>query len=214
MKNVWLEIELEEYENHMSLPSIAQSQYLSNHFEKMLNLYNPKSVALLGCAGGNGLEVVKAKNIEKIICVDINPVYLHQAKNRYSTYFNNIEFICCDIASNDVSISEVELVYAGLLFEYVDNNRTLRNISKFLKTYGKLVIVLQVHSSEISEVSPSPYKNLEKLNKIFSFVTANEIIELSKRYGFELISKTRSELKSTKKFDEIIFRKMYRPKKG
>lgn len=213
MKNVWLEIELEEYESHMSLSSIAQAQYLSNHFEKMINLYNPKSLALLGCAGGNGLEALKSKQIEKVLCVDINPSFLTEARKRYSKISNNIEYICCDISSNVLNFSLVEFVYAGLLFEYVDYNQALKNISKFIKEEGILVIVLQVPSTQIGEVSPSPYKNLEKLSKIFSFVSSSNIIELSSKYGFEVISQNRSELKSTKKFDEIILRKIMKSQK-
>lgn len=203
-KNVWLEIDLEEYENHMSLPSIAQSQYLSDYFEKILNIYKPKTVAFIGCSGGNGLDKAKTKKIEKMICVDINPNYLREAERRYSRYFTNIEFICNDIASSEFMVEEVELVFVGLVFEYVEKNQTIENISKILKACGKLVIVLQVKNLLLSEVSQSPYKNLEKLSKIFSFVAADEIIELSEKFDFELVSKSRTVLKSTKTFDEII----------
>ena len=105
MKNTWLDIELSDYENHMALPGVAQSQYLSKYFFELLESYQPSTVAIFGCSGGNGLEKIDGKKLEKIICVDINPDFLKEAENRYKDNFRNIEFVCQDIASQKFKIN-------------------------------------------------------------------------------------------------------------
>jgi SAM-dependent methyltransferase len=207
MNNIWLEINLDDYEKHMSLPSIGQSQYLSDYFEKILAIYNPASIAILGCFGGNGLEKINPEKVQKVVGVDINPKYLETTKIRYLDSFKDIKFICCDISVDGCYFKPVELMFAGLIFEYVDHELALKNISKLIKNEGRLVVVLQLPNTDIPEVSPSPYKSLEKLNEIFSFVSPNKFIELSELYGLKLISKNQVKLASGKEFIELILQK-------
>ncbi|MCB9258673.1 MAG: class I SAM-dependent methyltransferase [Ignavibacteriales bacterium] len=207
MKNTWLEIDLSDYENHMALPNIAQAQYLSNFLSNIVKTYQPSSLALLGCAGGNGLEKLIGKSINKIICVDINPNYISTAKNRFENKFNDIYFICSDITSTDFKIEKVDIIFAGLIFEYVDLNIAIRNISNFLNRNGRLAVILQQQSENIPEVSPSEYKSLEKLSEIFKFVSNEELIEFCIIYGLELISINTVQLDSGKIFSELLFQK-------
>ena len=207
MENMWLDIKLSDYENHMALPDVAQSQYLSKYFSDVLELYQPDMVAMLGCSGGNGLEKIDEKKVNKIICVDINPVFLKEAENRYKNNFKDIEFVCQDIASQNFKISNVDLIYAGLVFEYVEIEPAIANISKFLNKERILAVVLQQPSKSIPEVSPSQYKSLEKLSEIFRFVSPVKLIELCNIYNIKLISKKETQLQSGKKFTELIFQK-------
>ncbi len=208
MNNPWVKIKLEDYESHMSLPEIGQSHYLSSFLEQIVKKYKPNSCALIGCAGGNGLENIKHETIEKIICIDINPVFLNKAKERFKNSFKNIEFICCDIASEEFKFEPVDLVFAGLVFEYVDYNLALNNLSRFIKPDGELVVVIQLPNENIPEVSPSPYKSLEILSDTFSFVQPDRFIESCKKCGFDLISKNKTKLKSGKEFCELVLQKV------
>jgi ubiquinone/menaquinone biosynthesis C-methylase UbiE len=207
MKSIWLDIELSDYENHMALPGVAQSQYLSSCLFEVLESYKPENVAILGCSGGNGLEKIDEKKIKKIICLDINPGYLKEAENRYKSHFKNIEFVCQDIASQNFKISNMDLIYAGLIFEYVDIEPAIINISKFLNKKGILAVVLQQPHENIPEVTPSKYKSLEKLSEIFRFVPPVKLIELCEAYNIRLISQKEVQLQSGKKFIELILRK-------
>ena len=208
MKNIWLDIELSDYEEHMALPDVAQSQYLSQYLFNTIELYNPGGVAILGSSGGNGLEKIDRNKVKKISCVDINANFLEAAKNRYHNKFDDIEFICQDIASSGFTISNVDLVYAGLVFEYVDLIQAISNISKFLNKNGKLAVILQQPNENIPEVTPSKYKSLEKLSELFRFVSPIEFSKLCEDYNIKLISQNETELKSGKKFTELIFQKL------
>jgi ubiquinone/menaquinone biosynthesis C-methylase UbiE len=207
MKSIWLDIELCDYENHMALPGVAQSQYLAQYLSEVLETYKPGTIAILGSSGGNGLEKIDEKKIKKIICVDINPGFLKEAENRYKNKFNDIEFVCQDIASQNFKISNADLMYAGLVFEYVDIEPAIVNISKFLNKKGILAIVLQRPHENIPEVTPSKYKSLEKLSQIFRFVSPIKLIELCEAYNIRLISQKEVQLQSGKKFIEIALQK-------
>ncbi|MBI3125087.1 MAG: class I SAM-dependent methyltransferase [Ignavibacteriales bacterium] len=205
--NPWLEIELTDYESHMALSSIAQAQFLSGVFAQAVQIYSPKSVAILGCSGGNGLDAISNSGVERVVCVDINSQYIAAAKKRFSGSFNQCEFLCFDILSSSFSFRPVDLIFAGLIFEYVDYNSALVNISKVIKPSGHLIVVLQLRSEEIPEISPSKYTSLNKLSGIFNFVPPLSLQEAAKNYGLEIIENKRTTLKSGKSFQEMVFLK-------
>ncbi len=59
MRNPSLDIPLQDYEGHMSDPSIGQAAMLANQLELLLELRMPSSIAIIGCAGGNGLDRIR-----------------------------------------------------------------------------------------------------------------------------------------------------------
>lgn len=205
--NPWLEIELEDYESHMALSSVGQAQYLSGVFAKAVKAYSPNSAAILGCSGGNGLQAILNSKVERIVCVDINSEYIAAARKRFSGSFSQCEFLCCDISSSSFSCKPVDLIFAGLIFEYVDVNSALTNVCKVLNSSGKLVVVLQLPSKEIPEITPSKYTSLTKLNGIFNFVSPIDFQDVSRKYGFEIIESKQTTLNSGKSFQEFVFRK-------
>src|SRR5580692_4374755 len=54
MSNPWLDIPLEDYEGHMSLPAIGQAQMLADQLVLLIERERPTSIAVVGCAGGTG----------------------------------------------------------------------------------------------------------------------------------------------------------------
>lgn len=205
--NPWLEIKLNDYESHMALSSIAQAQYLSGLLAKYIEKYSPKSAAILGCAGGNGLDVISNSSLDRVVCIDINPAYIGVAKERFSSKFRQGEFLCADILSSSFSFKPVDLIFAGLIFEYVDYNAALANISKVINQSGKLAVVLQLPSEGISEISPSQYTSLNKLSEIFNFVSPKGFQKTAKLHKFEIIESKLTTLESGKSFQEMVFRK-------
>src|SRR5690349_21449618 len=120
MRNPWLDIPLGDYEGHMASPQVGQAQLLSDTLAESLRTYSPRSIALLGCAGGNGLEQVDISKTDRVVCVDINPRYVEQVCARFGSRIPMLEATVGDIQSDDFSFAPVELVFAGLLLEYVD----------------------------------------------------------------------------------------------
>jgi len=69
MTNPWLQIPLSDYEAHMALPHVRQAQLLSSIFGSALDTYTPRSIALLGCDGGNGLEQLEGRDLGRVVAV-------------------------------------------------------------------------------------------------------------------------------------------------
>ena len=64
MKNPWIDIDLDSYENHMSLENVFQLQTLNQMMKEQFSLYDAESIMILGIAGGNGLEHIDRKLIK------------------------------------------------------------------------------------------------------------------------------------------------------
>src|SRR5688572_29600439 len=78
----WLTIPLDDYERHMALPSVGQAQLLGELLADAIHVHRPLSVAVLGCAGGNGFDCIPA-NVERLVGVDINADYVAVARRRF-----------------------------------------------------------------------------------------------------------------------------------
>jgi len=120
MVNPWLQIPLSDYEAHMSLPQVRQAQLLSSVLGSALDAYTPQAIALLGCAGGNGLEQVEGRLISRVVAVDINPTYVEHVRARWRGRIAALELVVGDVEKDDLDIAPVDLAFAGLLLEYVD----------------------------------------------------------------------------------------------
>ena len=55
MHNPWEDINLKDYENHMSLENVFQLQSMNNIMKEQFYSYDIDTVMILGIAGGNGL---------------------------------------------------------------------------------------------------------------------------------------------------------------
>src|SRR5215831_943277 len=116
MSNPWLSIPLEDYEGHMSSASVGQLTVLAELFKGTLDRCRPESVAVLGVAGGNGLEQIDCKATKRIVGVDINQRYLDEVQRRFGT-LPGLELHCRDLSEPDFNLSTVALVHAALIFE-------------------------------------------------------------------------------------------------
>lgn len=207
--NPWLEIPLEDYEAHMSLASIAQAQYLSQVLQDSVLNILPTSVAIIGCAGGNGFDQLPPEIVRRVVGVEINPQYLDKLQERYMYYFDRLELICQDFQSSTCSFNPVDLVFAALIFEYVDFISGLSSILKFMKPGGYLAVVLQLPNENVSAVSPSPYTSLWKLNGYLELIQPEKFEVHAKSVGLSIITSKSTELDSGKMFHEFLFQKGY-----
>ena len=67
MSDPWLSIPLADYEGHMGADNVQQLSALSGLFKRALDVCLPDSVAILGIAGGNGLEHANPATIKRIV---------------------------------------------------------------------------------------------------------------------------------------------------
>jgi ubiquinone/menaquinone biosynthesis C-methylase UbiE len=184
MKNPWLDIPLADYEGHMALPNVGQAQLLSDVFADALTRYAPRSVAVLGCAGGNGLDRVSSKVTERVVGVDLNPDYVQQARTRYDHRIPLLELLVGDVQTDEFAFAPVELVFAGLLFEYIDAEAVLARIRAMLCPGGTLLTVVQLRSAAIPEITPSQYASLSALSSVMCLVPPKLLAQLAAAHGY------------------------------
>lgn len=112
MYNPWEEIDLNDYENHMSLGSIYQLQTMNQMMREQFCEYNVNSVMILGVAGGNGLEHIDKEKIRTVYGVDINRNYLNECVKRYSALGDIFKPVCADLTDSSSELPCAELLVA------------------------------------------------------------------------------------------------------
>jgi hypothetical protein len=116
--NPWEEVPLYAYEAHMASPQVGQLQALSNITRRQLKRYMPRSVCVLGVAGGNGLEHVDLAVTEKVYAVDISAEYLDACARRFAALGDRLELLRMDLCHEACRLPGSDLVIANLVIEY------------------------------------------------------------------------------------------------
>lgn len=206
MKSPWHQIPLADYEAHMALPSVAQAELLRNSLQRTVARFQPRTLAVLGVAGGNGLECVDPAIVRRVVAVDLNPQYLEVCVNRHAATFQQFEPVLHDLALGPLAIQPVECVFAGLVLEYLELE-CFYDLLPSLLTNGVLAVLLQLPSPSLPEVSPSPYPSLTLLQSAFSFVDPGQMHESLVRRRFSRVAEERIDLPSGKSFHYTAYAK-------
>jgi SAM-dependent methyltransferase len=201
----WLDIPLADYEGHMALPEIAQARMLADELESAVRQYAPRSVAIIGCSGGNGFERLIGTTVERIVGIDINPSYVAAAQARFGTQLPKLALYVADIQDALPNITPMELIFAGLIFEYVDLRTAMHNLRRLCTPDGTLVAVLQAPSAEAKAVSPSPYRSLQRLAAAMRLRDAREVEGAAAEVGFAPAATRSLTLPSGKSFIVLSF---------
>ncbi len=101
----------------MAAPQVAQAEFLASAFAIQLEELRPASVAVLGCAGGNGFDRIDRSQTKRVVGIDINPDYIGAVAQRFRQMFDNLDLHVWDIASAAMRLEPVDFVFAGLVFE-------------------------------------------------------------------------------------------------
>ncbi|MBJ9228381.1 class I SAM-dependent methyltransferase [Citrobacter braakii] len=205
MSNPWLSIPLADYEGHMALPDVGQADMLSGELETLLAEYSPKSVAIAGCAGGNGFDKVINAGVTRLIGIDINPEYVADARARYTDQIAQLELYTLDIQTAIPDSEPVDLVYAALLFEYVNIDDGLKNIRAMCHDSSIFAALLQLPKEGAEAVTPSPYSSLKELSSLMRLVSPQELDDQAVQAGFSCRSQRIITLKSGKRFSLHVY---------
>jgi hypothetical protein len=186
MANPWLSIPLQDYEGHMGRDHAQQLSVLSELFKRGLDICVPDSVAVLGIAGGNGLEHVNHAIVRRVVGVDINARYLDEVRRRFGTY-PNLELHCVDLSEGELRIPPAALVHAALFFEHAGLGGALDNALSLVAPEGHLSVVLQLPDHQQQNVTPTASASMQTLAEGFSPVDALHFRGVLERRGFRLV---------------------------
>jgi len=204
MSNPWLAIPLADYEGHMKSAEVQQLDALAELFAEALTYGNPTSIAVLGVAGGNGLDRVDAGVTKRAVGLDVNPLYLEEVRQRHAGRLH-LELHCVDLAEQPVDLEPVQLVHAALVFEHAGVDRCLENALSLVAPGGVLSAVLQLPSESAPGVSASQFPAMQELNAHFSLVDPAWFQETLAGRGFSLIYQVQRSLPAGKGFWMGIF---------
>src|SRR5215510_9946876 len=206
MRHPWLEIPITDYEAHMALPSVGQAQLLGTALQRTVARFRPRSLAVLGVAGGNGLESLEPGLVRRVVALDFNPDYLALCSRRYAASFTEFEPVLHDLSQGPPGITPVECVFAGLVLEYVCVESFCGYLASLLTAGGSFAAMLQLPSPTLPEVSLSPFSSLTRLESAFSFVDPASLHDRLSAHGFSRIVSDRYNLASGKSFYYAAYR--------
>ena len=197
MPSRWLKVPLADYEGHMNAPQVAQLATLAHLFAQALAEHQPESLAIVGIAGGNGLDHIDRNRTRRIVGLDVCQSYLDAAGERYAD-LPGLELHCADLAEIDVRIEPVHMVHAALVFEHAGAGRCLDNALALVKPGGAFVAVLQLPSESAAGVGPTGFDSLQNLAPDFQLIDPAWFTQAVTRRGLTLQSESRYPVASGK----------------
>ncbi|HLJ51675.1 MAG TPA: class I SAM-dependent methyltransferase [Bryobacteraceae bacterium] len=204
MTNPWLSIPLADYEGHMGSDDIRQLAALADLFGEALEIRRPESVAVLGIAGGNGLDRIDTAVTHRVLGIDCNSSYLEAVRQRYAA-IPGLELHCLDLAEQPLQLQRVELVHAALVFEHAGLGRCLDNALALIAPGGALSVVLQLPSETEAGVTPSRFVSIQNLKSHFSLIDEPSFRAGMEKRSYTLRYETRCSLPGGKSFWMGIF---------
>lgn len=204
MSNPWNDINLSDYENHMSLESVKQLQAMNSIMKKQFGDYPVRTATVLGIAGGNGLEHVSTDKFEKVYGVDINEEYLKAVKERYKDLSGILECLHIDLISECGKLPHSDLVIANLLIEYIGYEAFQKAVKRIDPKYVSCVI--QINTGDAQWVSNSPYLHaFDRLDEVHCQMEENALIASMKDTGYRIILNESDPLPNGKALQRIDF---------
>jgi hypothetical protein len=181
---------------------VQQTAALSDLFAEALALRQPASVAVLGVAGGNGLECIDSKRTKRVVGFDVNPLYLEAVRQRY-THLRGLELHCLDLAEQALAAPAplpVDLVHAAMVFEHAGTGRCLQNALSLVDACGALSVVLQLPGQAGQDVGQGGFASIQNLKSHFSLIDPVWFRASLEERSFRLVHEARRSLPAGKAF--------------
>ena len=188
----------------MSSAEVQQLGALSDLFAEAIGRCRPFSIAVLGIAGGNGLDHIDSNITPRVVGLDLNPLYLEAVRQRYS-HLPGLELHCVDLSEQHVELEPVQLVHAALVFEHAGVDCCLENATSMILPGGNLSVVLQLPTESGQTIGASQFFSIQNLKSHFSLISPAWVRESRAGRGFRLTHQTTRALSAGKGFWMGIF---------
>lgn len=199
MKNPWQQMPLAVYEAHMGFDGIEQLQALNRIMKSQWTAYaGAVSAAVLGVAGGNGLEYC-GTNLEIIYGIDVNAEYLQECGRRFfPSLGSRLQLIEADIGKLGTRLPEVDLLIADLVIEYMGTEIFCAKAAESLAKYISCVIQAVAKNDFVSE---SPYQSeFEEIGLFHHDINEITLTANFQKYGYQQVVREVIDLPNGKQF--------------
>ena len=183
----------------MGSAAVNQLKPLADLFGEALARLRPRSVAVLGVAGGNGLEHLDGAITTRVVGIDVNPGYLAATRQRFPD-LRGLELVCADLAHDAIDIEPVSLAHAALVFEHAGTGRCLESAVSLVAPGGHLSVVLQMPTEGHEALTPSAYASIAALADGFTLIDPHRLRRLLARQDLRLTHQSRLTLSTGKAF--------------
>jgi protein tyrosine phosphatase (PTP) superfamily phosphohydrolase (DUF442 family) len=209
--NPWRRIALVDYEVHMGPGGADQLDSLSAVLGRHCRRIRPARIAVLGCAAGNGFEQIDPVRVGRLIGIDFHHDYLRAARARFPQWGSRLQLICARAEACALRRGSLDLVSAGLIFEYCDPAELAASATELIAPGGYLSVVLQLPSRPGTRlVSATERDSLRELESIMQLVPPDELERLLRERGVTLVEHEEIPLPFGKSFYAGLFRKRAR----
>ena len=186
MPNPWEEISLDDYEKHMSLDSVRQLQALDAIMQEQFAAYPVETAAVLGVAGGNGLEHIDTDKFRTVYGIDINADYLRAVSERYTELSGVLKCLHINLVNEVEKLPQTQLLIANLLIEYIGYGAFQKAVLQTAPEYVSCVI--QINTDEEQWVSESPYLHaFGRLDEVHHQMEEKALTAAMNDIGYSLI---------------------------
>ena len=206
MINPWEEINLDDYEKHMSLDSVRQLQTMNSIMKDQFEDYPVDTATVFGIAGGNGLEHVSTEKYSKVYGVDINREYLKAVSERYKNLDGVLECLQINLINDYDKLPESQLVLANLLVEYIGYQVFQKAIIKAKSLYVSCVI--QINKDVNNWVSDSPFLHaFDRLDEVHCQMEEQGLKKAMEEIGYGVLKVKSYGLPNGKELFRMDFKK-------
>jgi ubiquinone/menaquinone biosynthesis C-methylase UbiE len=206
-ENPWMSISPEDYDRHMGHPSVKQHRFLADCFHGALVKHAPAEILVIGCGTGNGLEHIDSRVTHRTTVIDFNARFLNVVKQRFQNALPGLEVIHDDLHHCSLPQGCYSMVYAGLVFEFVQPDIVLKKIVHSLRNGGVLEVVMQLPSETLPTVSSTGIESMKQLKLSAKLVNVKQFCELCSHMKLALIGSSEQTLDSGKSFFIGTFKK-------
>lgn len=197
--SVWNKVPLEDYEKHMSHPSVGQLGLLSEILKERLVNHQPESLAIWGIAGGNGLEHIDNTITRQVVGIDINQKYLDECAKRFDSQIPALILYNCDLNNENRPVIKASFIWGALIFEYIDIHAAFKYAIDSLDKNGVFSIVIQKNNG-VTSVSNTHVESVKEIGSIFNVVDIEKLKDKASESGFQIILEKEYFLPNGKSF--------------
>jgi hypothetical protein len=168
----------------MSDSRVGQLQRLGEITGEQLAAYPARAVAVLGIAGGNGLDLIDPQTTDAVYGYDINPDYLDTCEARYRGVFGGRLHLIETSVDRSLTIERVDLLIANLIIEYVGASEFVAFAAANADSIGVLSCVTQRNDAEGFVSSTDHASSFDALASVSSDIHPEMLASAMSEAGF------------------------------
>jgi hypothetical protein len=191
----------------MSDARVGQLQRLHDITGEQLAAYPSRTIAVLGIAGGNGLDLIDPQTTDAVYGYDINRDYLDACEARYRSTLGDRLHLTETSIDRSVRIERVDLLLANLIIEYVGAEEFVAFAAANSRSIAVLSCVIQRNDSESFVSSTNYASSFDALASVSSDIDPEALESALSDAGFEALERCEYPLPNGK----TLIRQDFRP---